>query len=71
MMDHQFRKFLLSRSWEGKLVDFANDALADQQLPDPRTWEELSDYLAQHTAVPGAVEAAEYIWHLYVGAQRS
>ena len=68
MSDNKFRDYLLSRQWSGIESDFVDDAQDDTGLPDAKSWEELEDYLKDKHAVPGALEAAEYIWKLYVAS---
>ncbi len=54
----------------GDAVDlpFVNDAVTDQHLPDPKSWEELEGYIKRLNpdAPTDTLSAAKYIWGLYV-----
>ncbi len=65
LSDNNFKYYLLSHNWSENLNGFVNDARMDALLPDPKSWEELEDYLGHHAA-EDTIKAAKYIWDLYV-----
>ncbi len=69
MDQNRFKAFLRGRQWGASLDrQFVDHALADPQLPDGKSWEEVRDYIKQRN--PGAPQqtltAAEYVWQRYV-----
>jgi hypothetical protein len=63
-----FKAFLQSRRWSDELGrKFLITLWGDNQLPDARSWQELEAYLKGHNAPGERIEAAEYVWQLYVG----
>lgn len=70
MEENKFRAFLETRSFSEALNrNFVYDAVADQGLPDPQSWEVLEDFIKQRwsaDALPEALDAAKYVWELYL-----
>ena len=75
MNNNKFKSYLKRRQPFGDSVDllFVNDALMDKDLPDPKSWEELENYI-QDTGdsknLTEVLSAAKYIWNLYIGEVR-
>ncbi len=65
MNGNNFKHYLLSHKWSDNLGAFVIDARMDSLLPDPKSWEELEDYLGRDAA-EDTIKAAKYIWDLYV-----
>ena len=63
---NQFIAFLERQTWRGNLRDFAFAASQNPGFPDPRSWEELKAYLLRTGSQRRTIDAAEYIWRLYV-----
>ena len=70
MVQNRFKAFLEKGQPFGHVVDlpFVDDAVLDQNLPDPESWEELEDYIKlTNPDVPtDTLNAARHIWNLYV-----
>ncbi len=70
MAQNRFKAFLKEGLPFGDTVDrpFVIDAVGDPSLPDPKSWEELEDYIKLTTPdVPtDTLNAARHIWNLYV-----
>ena len=71
MAQNRFKAFLKEGLPFGDIVDrpFVIDAVTDRLLPDPKSWEELEDYIKlSNPDVPtDTLNAARHIWDLYVG----
>jgi hypothetical protein len=65
---NQFIAFLERQTRRGNLRDFAFAAIHDSSFPDPRSWEELQTYLYGIGYQRRIIDAAEYIWRLYLAA---
>jgi hypothetical protein len=50
--------------------DFVLDAKTDENLPDPKNWEELEDYLVSLGAGDEVIAGAAYAWKYYPGRKR-
>jgi hypothetical protein len=73
MAQNTFKAFLGSQRWNTVLYDqFVGHALGDPELPDPKSWEELRDYINRRNpdAPPETLEAAEYAWQRYLESTR-
>ncbi len=70
MEENKFKAFLKKRTFSEVLNrNFVYDAVADQSLPDPQSWEVLERFIIQRwsvDALPGADDAAKYVWELYL-----
>ena len=70
---NRFKAFLRSRQGDDALYrQFVGDALANSELPDPTSWEELRDHIIRRNpgASPDTLEAAEDVWQRYVESTR-
>lgn len=59
-----------SRALENPRGDFIRDARADEQLPEPASWEELRGYFESRGACEGTLVAARAYWREYQRAER-
>jgi len=70
MEENKFKAFL--KKWpfsESLNRNFVYDAVADQGLPDPQSWEVLKYFIKQRwsvDALPEALDAAKFVWELYL-----
>lgn len=69
-----FRDYLRTRKWsrqspKSPYEDFTRDALADPQLPDITSLDQLIGYLGRK-ATPEAKAAARQVWASYLNAQK-
>ncbi|MCH8113092.1 MAG: hypothetical protein IH905_14255 [Proteobacteria bacterium] len=69
MAQNRFKAFLKEGQPFGDAVDrpFVNDAVTDLRLPDPKSWEELEDYIKRTNpdAPADTLNAARHVWQLY------
>lgn len=66
MDQHRFKAFLRSRQGNDPLArKFVDDALADRELPDAGSWQELEGHLVGREAPAETLDAAEYVWQQY------
>ena len=69
MEENKFKAFLKDGSFtEAMNRNFVYDAVADQDLPDPQSWEVLEDFITRQwkpDALPKALDDAKYVWGLY------
>lgn len=71
MDKNKFKAYMEKRQPFGDSVDlpFVNFALIDYTLPDPKSWEELEDYISDHgdsAELDKTLSAAKYVWELYI-----
>ena len=70
MAHNEFKAYLRKGQPFGDALDlpFVDDAVLDQRLPDPKSWEELEDYIKRHNidAPADTLLAAKHVWQLYV-----
>ncbi len=68
--ENKFKAFLKKRTFSQALNrNFVYDAVADQGLPDPQSWEVLEGFIMQRwsdDALPEAYDAAKYVWELFL-----
>ena len=69
MEENKFRAFLKAGKFSEAInFNFVYDAVIDQDLPDPQSWEVLEDFIMgkwKADALPKAIDAAKYVWGLY------
>jgi hypothetical protein len=68
MTQNRFKAYLERRRPFGDSVDlpFVERAIADRNLPDPASWEELESYLRENDAAEDDLKAAKHVWQLYL-----
>ena len=70
MEENKFRAFLKAGKFNEKInFNFVYDAAIDQDLPDPKSWEVLEDFIRgkwKADALPKALDDANYVWGLYL-----
>ena len=69
MEENKFRAFLEKGSFGDAInFSFVYDAVADQDLPDASTWEEVDSFIRENwkpDAIPKALDDAKYVWRLF------
>ena len=70
MAQNKFKAYLKEGQPFGDAVDrpFVDDAVADPDLPDPNSWEELEGYIKRRNpdAPTDTLKAARHMWQRYV-----
>ena len=70
MEENKFRAFLKAGKFSEAInFNFVYDAVIDQDLPDPQSWEVLEDFIKRKwkpEALPKALDDAKYVWGLYL-----
>ncbi len=69
MAQNNFQAFLIKGVPFGDAVDipFVDNAMTDLYLPDPKSWEELENYIkrANPDASTDTLNAAKHVWQSY------